>query len=70
MEALVLEMIRYGIPVDQTRAVMNALRIGNIADLNDLCRSRVDNLPNFRKQVINLRNAHVDIHTTLWYAAA
>lgn len=70
MEALVLEMIRYGIPVDQTRAVMNALRIGNIADLNDLCRSRVDNLPNFRKQVINLRNAHVDIHTTLRYAAA
>jgi hypothetical protein len=67
MEALVLEMIRYGIPVDQTRAVMNALRIGNIADLNDLCRPRVDNLPNFRKQVINLRN--VDIHTRFQYAA-
>jgi hypothetical protein len=45
---------------------MNALRIESIADLNNLCRSRVDYLPSFRQQVVNLRNAHADITKTCW----
>ena len=71
MRALAREMRRVSIPQEQTRAIMDALRIWRISDLPTLEYNRLKNVARvYWQALIDLRNRHVDGHVTHLYICA
>ena len=67
-ETLARAMWRVGIPDEQTRAIMDALRIWRIGDLHTLTYDRLMNVARvYWQAIIDLRNRHVDGNVTLMY---
>ena len=69
MEALMLAMYEYGIPRNRTLRFANLLGLKSIEDIPGLEPDCLDLVPlKYQRAIIDLRNAHVAIHTTKWHA--
>ena len=69
-ETLALEMRNVGIPADQTRRIMSALRIWSIGELKTLTYDRLMDVDRiYWQEILDLRNAHAGLRATLMYIA-
>jgi hypothetical protein len=68
MEGLLNAMVDQEIPLERCKGLAIKLGLNSIEDIPRLEPDCLDLVPKkYNRAIINLRNAHVDIYTTLWH---
>lgn len=68
MEGLLNAMVDQKIPLERCKGLAKKLGLKSIEDIPRLDPDCLDSVPKkYKIEIINLRNAHVDIYTTLWH---
>jgi hypothetical protein len=69
MDTVVYEMKKYEFSDEEAHTLASQLGIKCIADFKRISVKCLDRYPNFKTQLIRLRNAHASGKATLWYDA-
>ncbi len=69
MDTVVSKMKKYGFSDEEAHTLALQLDIKYIADFKRMSHKCLDRYPQFKTQLIRLRNDHVSGETTPWYNA-
>ena len=68
MEGLVNAMVAKDIPLERCKGLALKLGLNSIEDIPRLKSDCLDSVPlKYKRLIIDLRNAHIDIYTTKWH---